>query len=114
MMRQMIFAATLLLAGCGSNPDFACDLVQTQGGLTSHGCSELDNIDSAQIDAAASSCTKLGGTVVDSCSSDGDLGVCSVTQGGITQRLHFYSQGGITAALAEQGCTQLKGTWTPS
>jgi hypothetical protein len=114
VMRQLIFAAALLVAGCGGSPDFACDLVQTSGGVKSHGCTEIDEIDSSQIDAAASSCTELGGVVVDSCSSDGDLGTCSSTRGGITIDIHFYSEGGATAAVAEEACKRLEGTWTAS
>ncbi len=113
-MRQLIFAAALLVAGCGGGPDFACDVTQSAGGITSHGCTEIDNIDSTQVDAAASSCAEQKGVVVDSCSSDGDLGFCAITQGGITIDIHFYSAGGVTAALASQACDEIKGTWTGS
>lgn len=114
-MRQFIFAAAALLAaGCGSDPDFACDVTQTAGGVTSHACSEINGIEPAQADEAADSCLKIHGVVVDSCSTDGEVGVCTVTQGGLTQSLHFYSEGGFTAELGEKGCTSIKGTWTPS
>jgi hypothetical protein len=114
VMRQMIFAAALLVAGCGGGPDFACDVTQTAGGISSHGCTEINNIDGAQVDAAASSCAEQKGVVVDSCSSDGDLGFCSLTQGGITIDIHFYSAPGVTADLGKQACDQLMGTWTAS
>jgi hypothetical protein len=113
-MRQVIFAAALLVAGCGGGPDLACDLVQKNGGVTSHGCSEVDGLGSSQIDAAAQQCTEIGGTVVDSCSGDGDLGVCTITQGGLTQGLHFYSDGGVTEAIAAKACEDGKGTWAPN
>lgn len=113
-MRQLIFAAALLVAGCGGSPDFACDVTQTVSGVTSHGCTEINDISSDQVDAAASSCAKQKGVVVDSCSSDGDLGACSVTQGGITIAIHFYSDGGVTAAIAEEACKEIEGSWTAS
>ncbi len=111
-MRQLIFAAALLVAGCGGGPDFACDIVQTTGGVKSHGCTEIDEVDSSQSDAAAASCKQQGGVVVDSCPSEGDLGVCVFTSGGITGDVHFYSEGGVTAAIAKTACDQLKGSWT--
>ena len=113
-MRQLIFFAAVFVAGCGGDPDFACDLIQKSGGFTAHGCTEIDGIDPSQSDAAAQSCAKLGGTVVDSCSTDGEVGICTVTQGGLTQAIHFYSGGGVTAAIAEEGCTKSKGTWSGS
>lgn len=114
VMRKWIFVAAVFVAGCGGDPDFACDLVQKTGGATVHGCTEIDGIESAQSDAAAQSCAQLGGAVVDSCSSDGEVGICTVTQGGLTQAIHFYSEGGVTAAIAEEGCTKSSGTWTAS
>ena len=113
LMRQWIFVGALFMAGCGG-PDLACDLVQKVGPLTSHMCSEIDGIDSTQADAAEQSCTALGGTLEGSCSSDGEVGICTVTQGDFTQSIHFYSEGGLTAVLAEQSCKSLNGTWTPS
>ena len=113
-MRQLIFAAALLVAGCGGGPDFACDIVQTTGGVKSHGCTEIAEVDSSQLDEAESACTQQGGGVVDSCSSDGDLGVCVFTSGGITGDVHFYSEGGVTAAIAELACKELEGSWTAS
>jgi len=114
MMRQVIFAAALFAAGCGRDPDFACDIVQTQGGVTSHGCSEIQELDDSLDGQTAGLCSQLHGTLVDSCSSDGDLGTCSATQGGITIDNHFYSDGGLTGALAEEACKLIQGTWTPS
>ncbi len=112
MLRQVIFAAALLVTGCGGSPDLACDQFVKSGGVTGHGCTEINNIEPAQVDAAAKACMDQGGVVVDSCSSDGDLGVCSFTQAGLTIDIHFYSDGGVTVPTAEAACAQIPGTWT--
>jgi hypothetical protein len=113
-MRQMIFAAALLVAGCGRNPDLACDIVQKAGTVTAHGCFEIDNLDASQIAVGDKACRDQGGVVVDACATDGEVGVCSTTQGGLIEDLHFYSEGGVTAASGESVCKQIKGTWTAS
>lgn len=112
MIRRFVFAFGLILAGCGSDPDFACDVVKTQGKLTSHGCTEIEELADAQLALAPDLCAQLGGNLVDACSSEGDLGICTQTLGGLTQLVHFYSDGGVTAAIAKQACDQAEGTWT--
>lgn len=109
---RLALASLLALSGCGSTPDFACDIVQTVNGATAHGCSEIDELPDGTEGLGPGLCTQLKGKIVDACPSDGDLGFCSQTQGGLTQKLHFYSEGGVTAATAEAACKQIKGTWT--
>ena len=65
MIRRFVFAFGLLLAGCSSNPDFACDIVKTQGGVTSHGCSEIEELSDEQLALAPGLCAQLGGTLVE-------------------------------------------------
>lgn len=114
MIRRFFFAwvLSLVLAGCGSDPDFACDVVKTQGGVTSHGCTEIEELADAQLALAPDLCAQLGGNLVDACQSEGDLGTCTQTLGGLTQRIHFYSDGGVTAAIAKDACDKAEGTWT--
>lgn len=111
VIRQAVFVLVLVLAGCGSKPDFACDVTQTNGGVKSHGCTEIAELSDAQLSLAPDLCKQLGGDLVDECPIEGDLGICTSTQGGLTQDIHFYSEGGVTAALAEQACQVAKGTW---
>ena len=112
MIRRFVFAFGLILAGCGSDPDFACDVVKTQGNVTAHACTEIEELSDAQLPLAPGLCAQLGGTLVDACPSEGDLGICTQTVGGVTQLLHIYSDGGATVAIAKQACDQAKGTWT--
>lgn len=111
MVRVVLALLLLSTTGCGGDPDFACD-IKNVSGSGAHGCTEIDELSDAQESLAPSLCSQLKGELVGSCPSDGDLGYCSVTQGGLTQRLHFYSGGGVTAATAEAACKQTKGTWT--
>ena len=111
---RLTLASVMVLGGCGSTPDFACDIPVSTGGVTSHGCSEIDELPDGSESLAPGLCAQLGGKLVDECPSDGDLGICSATQGGITQKVHFYAEGGVTAAAAKVGCDSIKGTWTPN
>lgn len=113
MKRQIIFAAALLVAGCGGNPDVACNIVQKSAGTTVHLCEELDNLDSSQITAGHQLCSDQQGTLVDACATDGIIGMCTISQNGATGTIYFFPDGGVTATIAEQACQQSNGSWTP-
>jgi starvation-inducible outer membrane lipoprotein len=110
----MCLAAALLLTGCVVNPDLFCDIVDKAGPTPSHQCNELHSLDATQAKDAEDACPKLGGAVVDSCSTEGQIGVCSLSVDGIAQKIHFYGGGSLTAAEHEATCKQLMGTWTGS
>lgn len=107
-------AAALFLAGCVSSPDLACDLVDKSGPTPTHQCNELHSLDATQEKDAEDACPKLGGVIVDSCSTEGQIGVCALAFDGLTQKIHFYAGGSLTAAEHEATCKQLAGTWTGS
>jgi hypothetical protein len=115
-MRQIIIvaAAALLLAGCSPAGSFACDIVDKSGPTTTHRCSVLDSLDATQQQDAEDACPLLGGTVVDACSTEGQIGVCTLVSDGATQTIHFYADGSVTAAEGEASCKKLAGTWTAS
>jgi hypothetical protein len=41
------------------------------------------------------------------------LGTCTMNQRGVTRKMSYYSDGRITAAMAQMACTSFGGTWTP-
>ena len=61
---------------------------------------------------AKDACPLLGGVVVDSCSTAGQIGVSKLVSDGATQTIHFHEDGGVSAAEAEASCKKLAGTWT--
>lgn len=114
MKRQIIFAAALLMAGCGGNPDVACNIVQKSAGTTVHLCEELDNLDPSQITAGQQLCSDQKGALVNACSTDGIIGMCTTSsQNGATGTVYIFPDGGVTASIAEHACQQSNGTWTP-
>ena len=114
VIRQVCFAAALFLAGCAVSPDLFCDIVDTSGPTPSHQCNELHTLDATQEKDAEDACPKLGGVIVDACSTTGQIGTCALSVDGLTQKIHFYPGGGLTAADHEATCKQLMGTWTGS
>ncbi len=112
-MRQFIFAAAVLVAGCGNGagPDLACDLVDKSGDARLHQCNELFNLDPTQRADAEGACPKLGGVIVDTCPVAGQLGVCQLSFDGLTEDLHFYAESDTPGMTRESSCKQLKGTW---
>lgn len=115
MSRGILFtSALLLLAGCGSNGSVACDLVDPSGSPTLHQCNELTGFDGTQRSDAEDACPRLGGTLVDSCPLEGEIGVCKLTLDGAVEDLHFYSKLDATGATHESTCMMLKGLWTGS
>ena len=112
-MRQLFIATTaaLFLAGCTETPDLACDIVDKSGPTSSHQCNELHSLDATQQKDAEDACPRLGGVIVDSCSTTGEIGVCTLTSDGLVQNIHFYP-GGLSAAEHEATCKQFAGTWT--
>jgi hypothetical protein len=75
-------------------------------------CVEYDGLSPSQLSAQQSACTSLQGTVGTSCPSANLLGFCSTTTSGVTQKIAYYSTGGLTAAQAQMFCTTVGGTWT--
>jgi hypothetical protein len=104
----------LLLPACGPAGAFACDIVDKSGPTETHRCSELDLLDATQQQDARDACPLLGGVIVDTCTTQGQIGVCKLASDGATQTIHFYANGGVTAAEAEASCKKLAGTWTAS
>jgi hypothetical protein len=115
-MRQIITAAAaaLFVAGCSARGSFACDIVDKSGPTTTHRCSVLDSLDATQEQDAEDACPLLGGVVVDACTTEGQIGVCTLVSDGATQTIHFYADGSATAAESEASCKKLAGTWTGS
>jgi hypothetical protein len=114
MRPLLLAAASLLLPACGPVGTFACDIVDKSSAIEIHRCSELDLLDATQQQDAKDACPLLGGVVVDSCSTAGQIGVCKLVSDGATQTIHFYADGDVTAAEAEASCKKLAGTWTAS
>jgi hypothetical protein len=114
VMRQVIFAAALLVAGCGSKPDLACDQIQKSGFVTVHLCTDFYNLASSQLAEAEKSCAAQHGTLVDACATDSEVGVCTISQGGASADLHMYSGGGLTSAIGKSACDQVQGSWSGS
>jgi hypothetical protein len=113
MFKYLLFATALLVTGCGGgSADVACNVVLKTGTVTIHTCTELSGLSSSQIPTQKSSCSSAGGTLVDSCSTSGEIGVCAVTQGSETIVLFSYSDDGTTAAQGQANCQLIKGTWT--
>lgn len=112
MVRQLIFTAALLLAGCGSGPAVACDEVLISGSLTVRTCTEIVELDSDQIDAEKQFCKNGGGIVIDACSIDNQLGVCTFIERGIPRETHLYAADGVTGAEGKIACDKIDGSWT--
>jgi hypothetical protein len=88
--------------------------VDKSGPTPTHRCSELDLLDATQQQDAQDACPRLGGVVVATCSTQGQIGVCKLVSEGAKQTIHFYEGGDVTAAEAEASCKKLLGTWRAS
>ena len=91
MRPVLLLAAALLvlLPACGPVGAFACDIVDKSGPTEIHRCSELDLLDATQQQDAQDACPLLGGVVVATCSTQGQIGVCKLVSEGAKQTIHF-------------------------
>jgi hypothetical protein len=105
-----IFAFSFQARAAERASSFSCNFIG-QGG---HTCEEYDNFSPSNLSVRQSDCTSTGGTVVTSCPSAMLLGTCVMTQRGVTRKMSYYSDGNITAAMAQMACTSFSGTWTPA
>jgi hypothetical protein len=108
-----IFAFSFHVRAAERASSFFCNFI----GQGEHTCLEYDNFSPSYLSLLHSNCTSTDGTVVTSCPSAKLLGTCTMTQRGVTQKMSYYSDGGITAAMAEMACTSpdsvgFRGTWT--
>ncbi len=111
-MREMVFATSLLLVGCGSSAPLTCDL-DTSANPKFHQCEEIIGQDASDRALSAQQCTKIGGVLLDSCPMNGEFGSCKVDGDGFFANFHFYSELDDAGGKHEATCTQvLKGTWT--
>jgi hypothetical protein len=53
-------------------------------------------------------------TQVSSCPTTGELGYCTISDGGASESVYFYGNGTLTASQAQGACTAEGGTWTPA
>jgi hypothetical protein len=88
---------------------FSCD--ETVGGT--HLCDVYSNLSASQVSAATTACTQASGTTGTFCPSTNALGVCSMTESGITVAVTYYAGGSLTASSAQSACTSSSGTWSP-
>lgn len=109
---SFIAAAGILSVGCGSGGGgVSCDLKTS----TSHICTTYDygSLDpsGAAASAEASACTMQKGTS-GSCPSTASVGTCTVTSGGVSSAITYYSDVGmVTAASVKMACASIKGTF---
>jgi hypothetical protein len=104
-----VFAISFHARAAERASSFSCHLV----GQGEHTCEEYDNFSPSTLSARQSDCTSTGGTAVTSCPSAMLLGTCTMNQRGVTRKMSYYSDGRITAAMAQMACTSFGGTWTP-
>lgn len=109
-----MFAAAVLVTGCGSSPDIACDEVRFSdvGTVTIHVCTEVVDFDPSRIDAQKQLCKNAGGLLLDACPIANQLGVCSSIDRGIPKESHFYPTTSVTSAELKAACESSNGTWT--
>jgi hypothetical protein len=106
-----IFAFSFHVGAAERASSFSCNFI----GQGEHTCQEYDNFSPSNLSALQSDCTSTGGMAVASCPSPKLLGTCAHSQRGVTLKISYYSDGSITAAMAEMACTSLGGgTWTPA
>jgi hypothetical protein len=79
-----------------------------------HVCALYQNIPAADMQALESACMSEMGTFGTACPTDGALGTCSQSAGGITEGVVYYDSGGITADEAQMACSGGGGMWTPA
>jgi hypothetical protein len=89
-------------SGSGSNSDFGCSLKV----VGQQYCYAYSKLASDSASSARSACSSQGGTVVNSCPTDGLVGCCSMAQSGMTFQSCYYFG---TASTDEMACP---GTWT--
>ena len=111
-----VFVAVALLASCSDDDDgngggasgsrFAC--AQTDGAM----CLEYNGAPDP-IPAMRDQCTQSGGTVSDSCSRTGVLGICTVASGASSFKYVWYGTDPSEAETPRQICQAMgAGTWT--
>jgi hypothetical protein len=105
-----IFPSSFHVRAAERASSFSCNFI----GDGEHTCKEDDNFSPSNLSALQSDCTSTGGMAVTSCPTAKLLGTCAMTQRGLTQKMSYYSDGRITATMAEMACTFFRGTWTPA
>ncbi len=87
---------------------------------TTQVCTATSGLTAAQKKSSNNVCTKVGGTAVDSCPTDNQIGCCQNAKQQYKPTSCYYkasTDAGTTGGDAgangyEQGCTQSGGTWT--
>src|SRR5262249_34460192 len=95
----------------------SCDSLITVSGLTMHLCTAYEDLSEQEVENVRVNCPNIpfsSSHVVATCSTANVLGFCTLPAGSGTAREAFYAEGDVTADLAEQGCDQAGGTWTPN
>lgn len=88
--------------GTGSGSGFGCSLSIAGQEY----CYAYSDLSSSNTNTANSACKDNGGTIVNSCPTDGLVGCCAVSQSGISYQACYYFG---TAATDKMACN---GTWT--
>ena len=92
--------------------DAACNFIDSA--TSYHMCLDFSDTEDASESGVENACNEMDGTVVAECPSEGLLGTCTFSEEGEDFVAYYYSDGNVTAELAQNACGILEGTWDPN
>jgi hypothetical protein len=128
---KLALTTLVLAASCGGNSLSEVHCVESTqvAGVMTMTCVDTTGLTSDQVHALQSTCNNStyidAGMVGDAsfgvmvtgtfgagpCDHTGALGGCMVASGGYMNTIWYYTAPGLTASIAQTGCTATHGTW---